>query len=637
MYECQICYQKYKSPKGLAKHVNQRHKLSSEDYYRQYINPNSIILCPHCLELDNKETPLQFINIIKGYKKTCRKHLYLNEERNEKLRKTMKERYGGAPLKDPKIREKQQKTLEERYGVKNPSQVKEFVEKRTKTRQAKREEISKNISEALRNSDKFKESLERKRKTFIEKYGVDNPFKSKEIQKKIREKFLEKYDVENPMQSEEIRQKARETSLERYGVEYPMQSDEIKQKARETILEKYGVSSTLLVPKVREKIKQTMLEKYGVDHYSKTEEFKKIIENTNKERLFKYIDIFLRENNLELISNYTNALDKNLEFKCLKCGHIFTDKWFNLRIRIYKCPHCSPDHGKSSIEDNIQLYIEKYLSVPILRNVKPFKNSRLELDLYIPDFNFAIEFNGVYWHSEFVRNNRDRHLLKTKLCEEKGISLFHIFDDEWLYKQEIVKSMILAKLNLIQRKIFARKCEIIEISFREVSEFYNCNHLQGSIAAKNSKHFALKYDNEIVSAISFSQSRFSKHYEWELLRFCNKINTMVPGGLTKLFKYFIRKYNPKSIICYLERRLGIPSKGYEYCGFQFKEFTKPGYWYVHPKNQYRRESRLDYQKHKLEKVLEYFDPELTEEENMEMNGFAKIWDCGQYVLEWYKK
>ncbi|GIU69097.1 MAG: hypothetical protein KatS3mg002_0333 [Candidatus Woesearchaeota archaeon] len=634
-YICQICRKDFKSPKGLAKHVNQKHNISSEDYYAQYINSNPIRFCPYCLELDNIETPLSFTNIIEGYKKTCRKHLYLNEERDQKIKESLS-KYGGAPLKDPRIKEKQQKTLEERYGVKNPSQVKEFIEKRNKTRELKKEEISKNISQALCTSEKFKESVERKKETFLEKYGVDNPSKSDIVKEKIRQTFLERYGVEAPMQIDEIKEKAKKTNLEKYGVENPLQSEVIRKKIEKTNLKKYGVKSTLLIPEVKEKIKKTMLRKYGVDRFSKTKEFSQIIKNKNKEQLFKYMDIFLKENNIELISEYTNAIDKNLEFKCLTCQNNFTDKWFNLRARIYKCPYCAPEYGKSSIENDIYEYIKSYIDVPILRNVRPFENNRLELDLYIPDFNFAIEFNGVYWHSEFIRNNKNRHLIKTRLCEKENISLFHIFDDEWLYKQDIIKSMILTKLNLIQTKIFARHCIIEEISSSEINQFYEQNHLQGYASYKDQKHIVLKYNNEIVSAITFSQSRFSKQYEWELLRFCNQINTIIPGGLTRLFKYFVKNYNPTSIVCYLERRLGIPSKGYEYCGFQFKEFTKPGYWYVHPKNKYQRESRLKYQKHKLEKLLEFFDPELTEEENMELNGYAKIWDCGQYVLEWYK-
>lgn len=203
-YICQICRKDFKSPKGLAKHVNQKHNISSEDYYVQYINSNPIRFCPYCLELDNIETPLSFTNIIEGYKKTCRKHLYLNEERDQKIKESLS-KYDGAPLKDPKIKEKQQKTLQKRYGVKNPSQVKEFVEKRNKTRELKKEEISQNISQALRTSEKFKESVERKKETFLKKYGVDNPSKSDIVKEKIRQTFLERYGAETPMQVEEIK------------------------------------------------------------------------------------------------------------------------------------------------------------------------------------------------------------------------------------------------------------------------------------------------------------------------------------------------------------------------------------------------------------------------------------------------
>ncbi|MBR4316364.1 MAG: hypothetical protein IKP65_05310 [Alphaproteobacteria bacterium] len=53
--------------------------------------------------------------------------------------------------------------------------------------------------------------------------------------------------------------------------------------------------------------------------------------------------------------------------------------------------------------------------------IKPY-----ELDIYIPEKQVAIEFDGIYWHNE-ENKPKNYHLMKTELCEEKGIHLIHIF------------------------------------------------------------------------------------------------------------------------------------------------------------------------------------------------------------------
>jgi very-short-patch-repair endonuclease len=63
----------------------------------------------------------------------------------------------------------------------------------------------------------------------------------------------------------------------------------------------------------------------------------------------------------------------------------------------------------------------------------------LELDFYIPDFQMAIEVNGIYWHSE--QNGRDKyaHQRKTLRCLELGVSLIHLFEDQIVIDLEKIK------------------------------------------------------------------------------------------------------------------------------------------------------------------------------------------------------
>ena len=129
--------------------------------------------------------------------------------------------------------------------------------------------------------------------------------------------------------------------------------------------------------------------------------------------------------------------------------------------------------------------------------------------------------------------------------------------------------------------------------------------------------------------MTFGKCRFDKKHEWELLRFCNKLGYHIPGGASKLLRYFERNYQPKSLVSYADRRWS-QGKVYENLGFTFSHASAPNYWYW--KN-LKLESRIKYQKHKLKDLLEIFDENKTEVENMRDNGYKQIYDCGNLVYE----
>ena len=144
----------------------------------------------------------------------------------------------------------------------------------------------------------------------------------------------------------------------------------------------------------------------------------------------------------------------------------------------------------------------------------------------------------------------------------------------------------------------------------------------------------LYYNNELVSVMTFVKSRFDKKYQYELSRYCNRLYTTVIGGASKLFKHFINNYEVYSIVTYSDKRF-FDGKLYENIGMTFVNDTPPNFYYFN-KNKIPM-SRMKFQKHKLPKLLENFDPSLSEWKNMQMNGFDRIWDCGNLKYEWIKK
>lgn len=259
-----------------------------------------------------------------------------------------------------------------------------------------------------------------------------------------------------------------------------------------------------------------------------------------------------------------------------------------------------------------------------------------EIDIFILEKNIGIEFDGLYWHSELFKENR-YHLNKTERSLEKGIRLIHIFEDEWLRKSDIVKSMLLNALGKTNKRIFARKCEIKEIDSKTSKEFLENNHIQGSIGSKI--NIGLYYENELVSVMCFGKKRLNLGYkkdkiqenQYEMFRFCNKINTVVIGGASKLLKYFIDKYNPEEIVSYCDRRYGTGNM-YKKLGFKLDHVSKPNYFYIEGTN---RNNRFKYRKSELVKMG--FDKNKSEKEIMLERKIYRIYDCGTLVYVWKKE
>lgn len=345
---------------------------------------------------------------------------------------------------------------------------------------------------------------------------------------------------------------------------------------------------------------------------------------------------WIRENNISFVGKttkkprpskeellYYNYDQKLTSFDMAKIYNVSDTtitQWFreyNLDIKSYR-------KNESKAEKEIIEYVNSFGFN--FNKTKRILNLNYELDGYDETTNIAIEYCGLYWHSEAMNKHKNYHFQKWKECYEKNITLLTIFENEWMYKQEIVKSILSTKLGKNTNKIYARKCEIKEI--KHIKQFYEHNHIQGHV--NSSINLGLFYENELVCALSFSKPRFNKHYQFEITRFCNKLYTNVVGGFSKLFSYFIKQYNPESILTYADLRY---SNGelYRNNGFKYLGLSPPNYWYT---KEYNLESRVKYQKHKLQKILPVFDPTLSEKENMLNNKFNIIWDCGNAKYEW---
>lgn len=549
----------------------------SEALYRYVFNINNTPICKTC------GSPVKFISFSHGYPKYC---------------------CSLCSNKDPEKIKKQIETSKEKYGERYESVVKKHHE-------TSKEKYGDNYRQLF---------LEKRKKTCLEKYGGETPLSSKDVRQKINETISKRSAEEK----QKIVQKVRQTKLERYGDENYNNIELLKSNN----LKKYGVEFPFQSQEIQEKGRRTRLEKYGSIYPLQNAELNNKSKKTREQNYINNSDIII------------DRIKKDgCEFFRCKCPHLECDKcsekYFDIPydkffVRQYDgCELCTIlCKGDTNKGTTIELFIRNILDkngIEYETNNKKILKGK-ELDIYIPSHKIAIECNGIYWHS--LKEN-SYHYDKWNECKNEGIQLLTFWEDQIINSPEIVRSIILSKLGIYSKKIYARNCEIKQVPNQESVKFLIENHLQGNTAA--SVRYGLYYNDELVSLMTFGKKRRAlgnkgdqNNNDWELYRFCNKLNTIVVGGASRLFKKFINDYKPSSIESFSSNDI---SWGQLYLNLDFiqTKITKGSYWYITKKM--KRYHRFQFRKSELVKNGE--DPNKTEFEIMKQNGYFKIYDCGQ--------
>lgn len=395
-------------------------------------------------------------------------------------------------------------------------------------------------------------------------------------------------------------------------------TDEVKKKLSDAIVTK-KLNGTYVPPMLGKKVSDDTKEK-----------IKQSLKKTNTYKSGLIIDKFI---NLALQEDIkVNSVEDNYWFNmhCNKCNADFTfsRQIFRNSTKAGQmiCPCCYPrDISRSKAEIELFEFVKSSFEGKVISNDRDQLAGK-ELDVLIPELKLAIEFTGLYWHSE-KQNDEKHHLLwKMQFAQKRGIRVVTVFEDEWLLKKDIVKSRILGLLGKHDSKLAARKLIIKDVSFSDASKFLDENHIQGKDISQI--RLGLYDSHELVQLATFKKTNMSKGgsgKEWELSRLCSKLRIRVRGGGGKLISYFQKYYNEDKLplISYADRRWSV-GEFYEKLGFKFHGASTPSYWYT--PNYKTRMHRSNLMKHKLVKCDE--DKNLTEWELAKREGYDRIWDCG---------
>ena len=297
---------------------------------------------------------------------------------------------------------------------------------------------------------------------------------------------------------------------------------------------------------------------------------------------------------------------------CVSCGNNFSIGEMDIYTMLCDCL------GK----DNVELH-----NRVILENK--------EIDIFIPSLKIGIEYNGLYWHSEKQGKGKWYHYDKMMECNKKGIKLIQIFEDEYLNNKYVVFNKIKHILNIpsICPKIMGRKTIIREIDNNAAKEFLNNNHIQGY--TNSTLRIGAYYQGILIGVMCFNKTGIKD--EWILNRFATDNRYICQGVGGKLFKYFIRNFNPEKVKSFADRRWTINEDNlYTKLGFKLVEKLNPDYRYISDSNSRERIHKFNLRKKTLHNKYG-FPIDMTEKEMVKNLGLYKIWDCGLYKYEWNKK
>lgn len=574
------------------------------------------------------------------------------EKRKKALEKYAQDTGYDHPMRNPDVVSKMKQSNLSKYGKSSFTQTEEYKVACIETNQAKYGVDWPMQNEAIK---------EKSRKTCNERYGVDNVFQNALIQSKWKQRYQEITGYAHPMKNPSVQKKVQETvehrygnkyilateygqnsykntMNNRYGVDYPIQDPEIKNRIVATNLRRYGSKSYLGSKQNRFKLEQIVKARYGTPYYSQSALWKSSRMN-DPSKIDDYMK-FLDDTKSYLESFDTKPTYHQLENQ-LGVSATTISFWVNkLNLQDYI------KYTLSSMEDAVVNTLHDIdPSIRIVRHdrqtIKP-----LELDIMLPELQIAIECNPTVTHNSSIQDPwgaspkpYNYHLSKTQKCESAGVLLFHIFGYEWVHNRPVIESMLRNLLNKNDTKIYARKCEVREVSSEQSAKFLDANHRQGR--ANSPIRLGLFYDNQLVSLMTFGKLRSTMGRSadtseecYELVRFCSLRNTTVIGGADKLFKYFVNHWNPQSVRSFSDR---AHTRGtlYSKLGFTRKHESSPGYVWVDGSTDIAYH-RMNSQKRNIKRFLHDPDIDLNQSEREIMigHGFVQMFDCGTILWEW---
>lgn len=396
----------------------------------------------------------------------------------------------------------------------------------------------------------------------------------------------------------------KETNKKRYGGPAPACSAAVREKMKETNISRYGDD---YINVIADKSRLAIIDKFGVSNISE-----RSISNTTRillgDRDYLYREHITKKQPLQVLAQKLSVSDTTV-------GRYLREHGIEIK-RFFQ--------SKGEIE--IQEFLAE-LGIYCITNTKKIIPPH-ELDIFIPEYNIAIEYNGLYWHSEKCGKSPKYHLIKTEICEKHGIRLIHIFEDEWRDMQQQCKDTLKHFFGKSDKGVYARKTHIKEITWRVAKKFLSEYHLLGAGTAGNYRIGCFDKNECLIGVMVFGhKNNEGSDNTTELKRFVtNKKNN--PGIASKMFKYAIQQKQYDEVVAFVDRRwfTGLVKS---YIGFEPIDKTPPALWWTDGHNRFHRRFKT-----KEQLIRQGADALKSKRNILSEQKIYRIWDSGKIKLLW---
>lgn len=320
------------------------------------------------------------------------------------------------------------------------------------------------------------------------------------------------------------------------------------------------------------------------------------------------------------------------------------------------CPECYREKRSAPERDLLEAISALLPGEEILTSRRDILGDGRELDIIIPGRGVAVEFNGVYWHSDAILDAEDYHATKTRIARQRGYHLIHVWEDDWFDRNELVLRALAHRLGvtqhllralpeadpLVTRRTAARTLELARIDGARARRFWQDNHLQGPVGS--SHYFGLiDQDGRIAALLGVGATNHGSRAAavpgvWDIQRYATC--GIVPGGFTRLLKHATKGLREAGheVHTWTSYSNDDTSNGgmYRAAGFEVDKRQAPSYWYIGSRTNWRRVHRTHFVKQRF-----ITDPDLTyqegwtEREAAAANGLYRVYDAGK--TRWIKQ
>lgn len=501
------------------------------------------------------------------------------------------------------------------------------------------------------------EARAKRKATCLERYGAEHFW----LSDVGREKMQEIYDDEmwrshlsEVNASDEVQAKTIETVRDRYGVDYTWQSDIVKKEIEKTCMERYGAPKAAASPIVQASIDRAHFERYGVRRASALPEVREKIRKTNLERygvpyssMNPKISAKIRKT---LMSDECQARMRATSLK--NWGVEYPMKNPEVFAKAVATKRANGTLFRSNEERELADIVKTLVGdVEVLENNHSVLGTK-ELDVVVPSLRIAVEFNGVYWHSEAQLPDHNVHAEKARACADAGYQLITVWEDDWRLRRDVVIKTLAHKLHAVDRlrevidcddadieHVFARKLTCFETSSASIAPFLDANHIQGAVTC--TRVFTLVDDDgRVRAALGVRSPRNCARMHrgdgvWEIQRYVTQ--GVVPGGFTRLLAHAERELSDEGLTSWVSFSDECVSSGglYRLAGFRADKVQRPDYRYAGELTDWVRVPKERFQKKRFrdDPGLVWEDG-LTEHELALRNGLYRVYDCGK--VRWVK-